>query len=120
MPIAKFNGEQFRSTITFSHIGEGGAFDVGIALKYTPSPTWAFTRISIPDTDETLHYTVDVSGTFSTDLGGDRRIDVLKFIQQAGGPRDISGDGFEISDWDREVYVVGVDAQFSDLNAMYW
>ena len=108
MAVDKLVGQDFRSTIAFYHYGEGGEFDVGIGLKYTPSPTWAAKRITISNNSSNFWkvYRVEVSGTFMTDLQDGRTVDVLKFIQVAGGQLDIGGNDFVIADWDRDVYKV--------------
>lgn len=107
MPIDKINGVSVGAVVTFAHIGRGGLYDIGIGIKYTPAPLWLVSpSIPINDDDSYLFYSNTVpGGIWNTDLGNDRRVDVLKFIQVAGGPRDIGGNGFVLADWDREVFV---------------
>lgn len=84
--IPKHNGETFTAKITFMHTGAGGDFAVGIALNYTPTPTWAYQTITLSDDPNPQQYTVNVSGTFETNLGPNKRINVLVFIQTSDGP----------------------------------
>jgi hypothetical protein len=103
----KRNGDTFRAKLTFNHKGAGGDFDVGIGVRYTPEPTWAYNTVTLPDDPTAKSYTVEVEGIWSTDLPTGRLVDVLKFIQVKDGPRDIGGQGFIIADPDRDVFRVG-------------
>ena len=120
MPVSKVNGESFGATVTFHHRGTGGDFDVGIGIKYTPTPTWAYATVTLPNDPDWTPYSVDVSGVWNTDLPHCRLVDVLKFIQVAGGPRDIGGQGFELADWDRDVYHSVLESEFINLQGTYW
>lgn len=107
MPIDKINGTAVGAIVTFFHQGRGGLYDIGIGIKYTPTPLWLVApSIPINDDASLIYYNVQPSSNiWNTDLGNDRRVDVLKFIQVAGGPRDIGGNGFVLADWDREIFV---------------
>lgn len=105
MAVVKSNGQLFYASVEFEYMGPGGSFDIGIGVKYTPYPTWAFTTVTLPPCAEHKWFSVSVQGVWNTDLGGGRKVDVLKFFQHAGGSRNISGTGFIEADWDGDVYV---------------
>lgn len=121
MTIGKLNGDVFGARVAFDYKGAGGSFDVGIGLKYTPTPTWAFATITLPPCAAHQPFYVDVQGIWYTDLPNGREVETLKFFQIAGGPRDIGGGGFIEADWDWPFHNVALTYHDVDnLLANYW
>jgi hypothetical protein len=116
--IPKKNGDTFGGVVEFDHKGAGGDFDVGFGVAYSPTPTWAYKTVTLPDDASWMHYQVSVSGIFNTTEAPGTRIGTMKFIQYKGGPRDISGKGMLLADPDADVYVVS-KPEFSNLQATY-
>ncbi len=125
MAISKLPGAACSVTLTFSHRGPGGTFDVGIGLApselvgHNPVVGWFPLAKAIPAHSAFTSVSVVVTFAWPSSLG-DGNYDTLKFIQVAGGPRDPGGGGFLLADWDEDVYGQAVAAnEFSGLTAIY-
>ena len=126
--LPKFPGDAVSALITFEHLGIGGMVDVGFGLAprggglgHNDVQYWIDAgglSVTLYDDISWEPYTVTVSGNLVADiLPGSW--DCLKFIQIAGEPRDVGGNGFEVADWDDGVYLVIVVSQFNNLLATW-
>lgn len=100
----KVLGEPFRAKLYVDYRGPGGRFDIGIGLKYEPGATWAVKSVYLGLEPVWATYEIIVEGTWDTQLTLNRRVDVLKFVQTEGGPRDIGGNGFIIAAWENSTW----------------
>jgi len=122
--LAKSIGDTFTATLTFQYQGPGGNFDVGIG--FAPAALVGFqnvtnfypTTVSLPLVSTWTSRTVTVGGQIPTGMAPGLK-DILKWIQIAGGSRDPGGNGYQLADWDQDVYEITSVQQFQNLTAVY-
>lgn len=126
LKIPKLPGQTFIATLQFQHKGPAQDIDIGVGLApgqlagHLDVVEFSYLRGSVGnDSDWETYNNITIIGVIPSNRPDVFLWDVLVWVQDAGGPRDPGGNGYQDAEWYEDVYEIAQAAEFASITADY-